>query len=320
MFVGMGVGLTIDQRQQRIIAEELLIATIRADQIEELEEFDQAQVATGDGFRSLSEWTGAVLDLSSETAKSLVRTMRRTTDRPELREALSSGEVSFDRVEALSRIPEDVGLLEQLDVARSPPGGRQSGPDHRRDRVALLERPVPGPPTVPGRIVVETMGWSRRSLRSTRRQSPGRSCGCSPRSTRRESRGDAGWRRATALTQLCVSDDPPPVQVTVFIDAQHAVPTNGEAGVVLETGPRVGRQALQGLLCESVTEITVTGEDGTPMSYGTENPSPSLRHYAGRSSTATATGAPPTTVRADTDSKSTIASPGPKAEPPTPTI
>ena len=50
--------------------------------------------------------------------------------------------------------------------------------------------------------------------------------------------------------------------------AEHAAPTNGEAGITLETGPRIGRKALEALLCESVTEITVHSEDGTPMAYG----------------------------------------------------
>ena len=44
-----------------------------------------------------------------------MRTMRRTVDRPELRGALVDG-VSFRRVEALSKISEDVGLLEGEDV------------------------------------------------------------------------------------------------------------------------------------------------------------------------------------------------------------
>ena len=43
--------------------------------------------------------------------------MRRTVERPDLREALAAGEITFDRLEALSRIPEDVGILEHLDVA-----------------------------------------------------------------------------------------------------------------------------------------------------------------------------------------------------------
>lgn len=46
----------------------------------------------------------------NDTAKTLVRTMRRLRHRPDLQGRLEAGDVGFDRVEALSRIPEDVGL------------------------------------------------------------------------------------------------------------------------------------------------------------------------------------------------------------------
>jgi hypothetical protein len=81
-------------------------------------------------------------------------------------------------------------------------------------------------------------------------------------------RGGSSWRKATALTALCITDQPPPAQITVFIDADHALPSSGEAGVALETGPRIGRDTLQAILCDATTEITVQTEDGVPMSYG----------------------------------------------------
>ena len=82
----------------------------------------------------------------------------------------------------------------------------------------------------------------------------------------RRTRGDSSWRaKAMALAELCVSDDPPPAQLTVFVDATQATPSNGQAGVVLEAGPRIGREALQAILCDAVTEITALSEDGIPM-------------------------------------------------------
>jgi hypothetical protein len=81
-------------------------------------------------------------------------------------------------------------------------------------------------------------------------------------------RGDSSWRKANALVQLCVSDEAPPTQVTVFVDTNHAAETNGEAGVVLESGPGVGRQALEAVLCNAVVEVTGRAEGGTPMRYG----------------------------------------------------
>jgi hypothetical protein len=106
-----------DALEQQLIADERLVARLRSRQMAVLEELDVRQVATGDGARSLSEWVSGRLDVGPETAKTLVRTMRRLQDRPDLSDDLASGRVSFDRIEAVSRIHADVGLLEWTDVA-----------------------------------------------------------------------------------------------------------------------------------------------------------------------------------------------------------
>jgi 5-methylcytosine-specific restriction endonuclease McrA len=92
-------------------------------------------------------------------------------------------------------------------------------------------------------------------------------------------RGDTSWRKAMALAELCITDDPPPAQLTVFVDTTYATPSNGQAGVVFEAGPRIGRKALNAILCDAVTEVTARGEDGTPMVYGRRKRSipPALR-------------------------------------------
>jgi hypothetical protein len=109
------ITVSTDQLEQELLVNQAERARLCARDLEILEELDYRQVATADGCRSLSEWVAARLDMSTGTAKSVVRTMRRTVDRPDLREALESG-VSFDRVEALSKIPDKIGLLEHLDV------------------------------------------------------------------------------------------------------------------------------------------------------------------------------------------------------------
>lgn len=243
-----------------------------------LEELDARQVATGDGCRSLSEWTASRLDLAADTATTLVRTMRRTIDRPDLRQALTSGEIGFDRVEALSRIPENVGWLEHLDVAGIRYQAAQRArinpeTEHRNaaDQFLVLQPSLDeswwnlwgGLDGYSGAIV-------DKALNEMADQLPAFPDG---------SRGDASWRKATALVALAVGDDPAPAQITVFVDAQHATPNNGQAGVVLEAGPRVGRDTLQAILCDSVTEITARSEDGIPMVYGrqTRTIPPALR-------------------------------------------
>ena len=116
MFDGMGKGTSIDQVEQWLVESERLISRIRAKQMEALSELDRAQVATGDGSKNLSEWTAARLDVSLDSARSLVRTMRRTEDRPELREALAEGEITYDRVEVLSRLDSE-DRREHLDIS-----------------------------------------------------------------------------------------------------------------------------------------------------------------------------------------------------------
>jgi len=232
-----------------------------------LEELDRRQVATGDGCKSLAEWAAARLDMSQDTARLLVRTMRRTGSRPELREALASGEVSFDRVEALSRIPEDVGLLQHLDVSgvltEAAKRVRITAEDEVRsaDDQFLVMQPSLDESWWRGWFGLDGHSGALvdKVLTEAADQLPALPDG---------SRGDSSWRKANALVQLCVSDDPPPTQVTVFVDTKQAVETNGETGVVLEAGPRVGRQALEAVLCDATVEVTARAENGTPMRYG----------------------------------------------------
>ncbi len=76
-----------------------------------------------------------------------------------------------------------------------------------------------------------------------------------------------GWRKAQALREICTSDDASPAQVTVIVEAREAAPTQGETGVVLEAGPRVGAKALREILCDASIEVTAKSQDGRYMEY-----------------------------------------------------
>ena len=56
--------------------------------------------------------------------------------------------------------------------------------------------------------------------------------------------------------------------LTVFMDANDSAETNGEAGVVIESGPRVGPSAVEAILCSGVIEVTGRTADGTPVNMG----------------------------------------------------
>ncbi len=257
----------VDYHESELVRLEGLKSQIAALQMRHLRHLDEAQVATADGSRSLSEWVTARLDVSRETAKDLVRTMRRTEDRPDLKGALAAGEATFDRVEALSRIQEDVGLLQHLDVA----GVRRTA------ALKVLVTPEEEFQSADERFFViqpslDESWWKLwggldgasgalmdKVLSEAADQLPELPDG---------TRGDASWRKATALVELCISDDPPPAQVTVFVDAAEAATSNGQTGVVLETGPRVGANALTAILCDATTEVIARTEDGRLMEYG----------------------------------------------------
>lgn len=258
---------TVDYHQSELIRLERLKAQAVALQIRHLTYLDEAQVATADGSRSLSEWVAARLDLSSKTAKTLVRTMRRIADRPDLSVVMADGEITFDRVEALSRIPDETGLLEHLDVA----GVRREAA--RRVRITAEDEVR----TADDRFLViqpslDESWWKLwggldghsgalvdKVLSEAADQLPEMPDG---------NRGDSSWRKATALVGLCTSDDPPPAQVTVFVDARYATETNGRSALVLEAGPRVGAEALEGILCDATTEVIARTGDGRFMEYG----------------------------------------------------
>jgi hypothetical protein len=193
--------------------------------------------------------------------------MRRTQDKPHLREALATGEVSFDRVEALSKLESEKDLLEHLDIAgveRVASNRVRITPDDEsqmvRDQFLVMQPSLDeswwriwgGLEGVAGAVIDQALSEKADALPEL------------PDGTR----GSQANRRAIALYELASGGESPRAQVTVFVDATHAIETNGQTGVRLEAGPRVGAEALSAILCDATTEITVNTQDGVPMKYG----------------------------------------------------
>jgi hypothetical protein len=260
--------LSLDALEQILIQEEHEIARHRALQLAALELLDRSQVATADGARTLEDWLAARLDVGHDTSRRVVQAMRRTEHRPELREALARGDASFDRVEASARIaaPASDPLFRHLDVdgvrreaaTRARIGAIEEHRDFLDNHLVMQPnldqsrwRLWGGLDGVLGAIV-------DRALTDVADQLP-----IGP-----EAPMDQRWRRAMALTQLCVEAEPSPAQISVFIDAGVAVASNGEAGLLLEAGPTIGPDALRAILCDAFIDVTVVGGDGEPMRYG----------------------------------------------------
>ncbi len=260
----------MDAAEQTVITAERHIAQLRAIQLEALEVLDQSQVATGDGARTLVDWVAARVDVSKETARDLVQTMRWTRDRTDLQEPLAEGDTTFDRVVAASRITTNTTaasdpLFSHLDVtgvhreaARRTPVTPSEEQQTFRDRFLYLQPSLDeswwrlhgGLDGALGAIVDQAISQAADQL-----------------PTDPEAPQDSAWRKATALGVLLVGDTDTPSQLSVFLDTDQAVSTNGAAGICLQAGPKVGRTLLEAILCDSVTQVFTT-TDGEPMRYG----------------------------------------------------
>ena len=220
--------------QQQLLGVEQQISTLRSAELDLLEELDRRQVHTGDGCKTMGDWLAMATDISLESARELVRTMRRTTDRPHLREALSDG-VSFDRVSAVSKITTDeVGLGWEWDVAgihreaaRRARLGAEDETRTSRDQFLVVQPSLDeswwklwgGLDGYAGAIFDKTISELADQV-----------------DVPHGVHVDAGWRRAIALIQLCMGEQAPRSEVAVFVDAKTAAETQGEAGVNVHGG------------------------------------------------------------------------------------
>lgn len=265
--------LSIDEREQRLIAAEREIGRLRELQLQDLAELDVAQNAAVDGCRSLSEWVAGRLDVGPETAKTLVRTRRRLLDRPDLQDDLAAGRVSFERVEVVSRIQDVMGLMQWADMAWGREAEKRARITADEEQRAAYDRYLAIQPILDEtrwKLWGELDGYSESMVDKVLSEVSDRLADLPD-----GSKGNQGWRRATALVECLTSDDPPPGQVTVIVDAREAVGTTGEAGVILDSGARMGQRALQAILCDGDTEVTAPNGRGSvhglrpPDAHGT---------------------------------------------------
>ena len=246
-----------------------------------LREVDRRQAANADGCRTLTEWVAGRLDVGPDTAGTLVSATRRCETLPNVEAALAAGAVTWDRATAAARVAEpdqNADILDDVavyDIAgirrlvarrhRVSTGDEQYAFERRYLTVqANLDQSswrIAGQlPGLEGRTLVDALDMKADALPD----SPVRT---ESRTTRW---ADALW--AISLDALSGSDDAPTESstplLTVFMDATTAAPTNGEAGVVIESGPQVGPATLEAILCDGVVEVTATTSDGIPLRIG----------------------------------------------------
>jgi hypothetical protein len=271
--------LTPDQIECELVRLEGLVARIRGWQARLIERAADLEMPRIDGARSIVDWTSARLDVARETALDLARVARHDD-----LDELALGDASFDRVVARCRLVEAgaskelVGDSDGWDIA----GVRRLAARHRRvsrteERQAVDER----------RLVFEE-SFDSASMRFWGRL-PGREgqlvrevLDALGDTVPRDAAPTRAQRTADALVMLCQGDQPDTQPAaTVIVDARLAAPADGEAGVVVLDGPRVGGAALEAILCDGITEVVGIAGDGTPLGIGTASRKipPKLRRF-----------------------------------------
>ncbi|MDP8959924.1 MAG: 13E12 repeat family protein, partial [Actinomycetota bacterium] len=255
---------SIDQLEQQLLAEERAIAQIRARQAALISLLEGTGVAALDGCRTMAEWVASRLDVSPETVRDLLRV---AGDEPH--EELSAGEVSFDRAVEEGRLRSSGATEAELErsrgfdicgVRRLVAQRRRLGP--REEQEVFDSRFLWIQPNLDrsswrlwGELAAQDGQVVEKALHQRADELP----------PAPDQRPRLPQRMADALTSVCQDFlDQPGAEgegsssplVTVFVDANLAGPTRGEAGMSVEGGPRVGPRVLEELLCTGRVEVT----------------------------------------------------------------
>ena len=286
--------VTSDRLEQVLLEGEATVARIRATQIRMITDLDRRQVPLGDGSRTVSEWATGRMDLAPETAQRLVQTAHRLADQPDLAQELEHGVVSFDRVAEESRLvtsgadPELVARSRGWDIA----GLRRMTARHQRltrqDEHGIFQnREIKLQPTLNQTYYQVWGGLPGFEGRLLEQALTERADQFLPMPDRKPI--PRSQRFADALVSIAqdsldgtpTAGVPAAPLVSIFVDAELATRTNGEAGVNIDSGPRIGPLTLEQILCDGHVEILTTGPDGTPMTVGPRSRTipPKLRRF-----------------------------------------
>lgn len=284
----------VDGLEQLIVDAESLIAQLRLRQAEALATLDSAQVTQLDGSRSMIEWTAARLDVTHGTAGDLMTLAKATYEWPELVDELTNRRASFDRTVATAKLAasgasdEFIAAADGFDLA----GIRRVTARHHRmtkreERDVFVDQYVAIQPTLDhsaARFWGLLPGFEARIFEKALRQRADQF---------RDLPGPAMPKRmrlANALVSIAqdslqepsaadggASADP---LVTVFVDADLAAPSGGEAGAEMHFGPKVGPDTLERILCGGAVQVILTDDHGpVAASHATRAIPPATRRY-----------------------------------------
>ena len=281
---------TTDALEQRLLRLESIVAAARTEQAGIVAELDTRQIPLADGCRSMREWLAGRLGVTNDTARSLSRLAR--SEHHDVRQMAGRGELSFDQTVEADRLAALVGERRAIEAAvthdiagmrrltarhrRITPGDERDIFDGRHfvmqpnlDRTAYRAWGLL--PGIDGSIVEKAL-FERADEFPTRpdgTQSP------------------IGQRMADALVAVCqdsltgeTGTSGATLLATVFVDADLASATSGEAGATVAAGPKVGPLTLEEILCGGAVEV-ITTDCGRPTwsSQATRAIPPAVRKF-----------------------------------------
>jgi hypothetical protein len=193
-------------------------------------------------------------------------------------EALGQGEMTFDRAQLVSRLPVEVrSSHEGFDLYRL----RRLVAEHKRLTRRRERKTGSGFLHFGSSDELSTSFWGElpgldaRMVEKAVDQKADEIIPSDVRLTVAE-------RRAVALAAVCSESlyDPErnlegvPIECAITVDARSAAPSNGETGVSVIAGPRVGPQVLEEILCNGTIEVVGVADDGQLFDLGSSKTIP----------------------------------------------
>ncbi len=265
---------TFDEMEQSLSHFFGLSSAAWANACDVIVEADRAQVFLADGSPDMVQWLSSRYGLAHRTARRLVETARRLTGLPLLTERFRAGDMSFDQVEAISKvataenepalIDEALGLtvagVERLVRTADAPDRAQAA-GALNSRYCYIQRSFDG---LADKMTTQLPGAEMSIVESAIRE----------RADRIPANPETGLfdpypqRMADGLVELAstTSGEATPAQVTVFADLESL--TDGPDGVTeTDLGSILANDTARRLSCDSIVECAVFSRN-QPLGVG----------------------------------------------------
>jgi 5-methylcytosine-specific restriction endonuclease McrA len=262
---------SVDQVEQDLFRANAAHAVLWAHQLQALRQLDVAQVALADGCGSMVDWIASRLDIPHARARDLLTLAK--AKNAEVERLLGEGEIGLERAVALAKLSLAGATNDELSRAM---GLDLAGVNRLVDR----RRQISSEEEAEG-FESRHLVW-QRTLDDSGLRYWGEMFGVDAevwekavlqRADELPQHEQVGRRQlySDALASICAdsltggSEGRAVTVAEIFVDADLASPTAGEAGVTLASGSRVGPNTLAEILCGGQAQVIVVDTAGRPL-------------------------------------------------------